>query len=118
LLPCSSHTLALFFLSSSLLRPPGSPLFPYTTLFRSLEAGSSITVAAMLEGRAWLLRDGIEPVPLGPRDFAVVTGREGVLLADDRSEEHTSELQSRFDLVCRLLLEKKKNNRPSQYDNI
>ncbi|HLS73040.1 MAG TPA: AraC family transcriptional regulator [Actinomycetaceae bacterium] len=50
-----------------------------------LEAGSSITVAAMLEGRAWLLRDGIEPVPLGPRDFAVVTGREGVLLADDPS---------------------------------
>lgn len=50
-----------------------------------LEAGRSITVAAMLEGRAWLLRDGIEPVPLGPRDLVVVTGREGALLADDSS---------------------------------
>ena len=50
-----------------------------------LEAGSSITVAAMLEGRAWLLRDGIDPVPLGPRDLVVVTGREGALLADDPS---------------------------------
>src|SRR5437868_12437464 len=65
-------------------RPPRSTLFPYTTLFRS------------------------QPFPTRPAPFE----RQGVSEADllDRSEEHTSELQSRFDLVCRLLLEKKKNN--------
>src|SRR5438105_9446345 len=67
--------------------PPRSTLFPYTTLFRS---GSG--------HRAPLRRDR------GPR----CGERAGVL--QDRSEEHTSELQSRVDLVCRLLLEKKKND--------
>src|SRR5438067_7353567 len=66
-------------------RPPSSTLFPYTTLFRS--------------------RPGIASAPLPRRrerfDVAVIG-------AGPRSEEHTSELQSRFDLVCRLLLEKKK----------
>src|SRR5438132_9227310 len=67
--------------------PPRSPLFPYTTLFRSLA-----------EGWTW---DG--ELPHGDR--AVV---RRVLLHDgSRSEEHTSELQSHSDLVCRLLLEKK-----------
>src|SRR5260221_9788469 len=70
-------------------RPPRSTLFPYTTLFRSLvesRQGSGVFVKAA----------GIEPL-----DF------EG-LPAAGRSEEHTSELQSHSDLVCRLLLEKKK----------
>src|SRR5438270_2987945 len=67
-------------------RPPRSTLFPYTTLFRSRRA---------LFGRAG--RVGADPgYPARPR------GR------DDRSEEHTSELQSQSNLVCRLLLEKKK----------
>src|SRR5438105_12103372 len=66
-------------------RPPRSTLFPYTTLFRS-------QVGAVVRRRA--------------RDDAVVVVR--VALRLHRSEEHTSELQSRVDLVCRLLLEKKK----------
>src|SRR5271167_1277725 len=66
-------------------RPPRSTLFPYTTLFRSFDADACGLAAC----------DG--SVPNG------TVGR--------RSEEHTSELQSRFDLVCRLLLEKKKFNR-------
>src|SRR5438105_6749595 len=72
-------------------RPPRSTLFPYTTLFRSgrMSCGSS---GPCLVG----VREGV-----GPRCHADV-GRRG------RSEEHTSELQSRVDLVCRLLLEKKK----------
>src|SRR5207249_9269776 len=73
-------------------RPPRSTLFPYTTLFRSLR--------------------GILPVG---DDLAVQTKacrRQGA--AGMRSEEHTSELQSRFDLVCRLLLEKKKKKNKRQ----
>src|SRR2546422_6170890 len=74
-------------------RPPRSTLFPYTTLFRSL----------LLERRA------VRELALDRREIALcrpALGRDGFALA--RSEEHTSELQSRLHLVCRLLLEKKK----------
>src|SRR2546429_5589556 len=86
-------------------RPPRSTLFPYTTLFRSLRENLSAgniarEVAYFREpgrgfferpyGWAWLLK-----------------------LAEERSEEHTSELQSRLHLVCRLLLEKKKKKHDS-----
>src|SRR2546421_7426450 len=75
-------------------RPPRSTLFPYTTLFRSL----------------WLAPlDRHSP----PRQIPDIEGEQPVFGATGevffRSEEHTSELQSRSDLVCRLLLEKKKN---------
>src|SRR5204863_10210411 len=77
-------------------RPPRSTLFPYTTLFRS--AGSRLTRHRL---------------PQLSTDAVVHDRRTDVLLmaapiVNDRSEEHTSELQSRRDLVCRLLLEKKK----------
>src|SRR5438067_9919353 len=72
-------------------RPPRSTLFPYTTLFRS---SSRITSLAVTQGRSW-------PVSHTRTTAGIVN--------EYRSEEHTSELQSRFDLVCRLLLEKKKN---------
>src|SRR2546429_6417475 len=85
-------------------RPPRSTLFPYTTLFRSglvLSVGDSEYVeSARLLGssaRRTLFRD-VMPNVAGP----VL-----VLATLDRSEEHTSELQSRLHLVCRLLLEKK-----------
>src|SRR5687767_15724545 len=85
-------------------RPPRSTLFPYTTLFRSrtradLEGGA-IKRAARLVQR-WLAPDA----DLCPRQAAEGCG---VLGPGDRSEEHTSELQSLAYLVCRLLLEKKK----------
>src|SRR5256884_3748669 len=90
-------------------RPPRSTLFPYTTLFRSNAAG--------------IPTYGIEPLFLGP-DFGHIhglneyVGVKSLLECRDflyRSEEHTSELQSRLHLVCRLLLEKKKTeNRASQ----
>src|SRR2546429_5007302 len=70
-------------------RPPRSTLFPYTTLFRS------VIEVARLPGAA------IQ---------AVRPERAALKLLADRSEEHTSELQSRLHLVCRLLLEKKKKN--------
>src|SRR2546429_3924413 len=74
-------------------RPPRSTLFPYTTLFRSRHAGHSV---AMFRGKFWLSFALTIPVVFWSPDV------------QHRSEEHTSELQSRLHLVCRLLLEKKK----------
>src|SRR3712207_8816912 len=90
-------------------RPPRSTLFPYTTLFRSDRAGVAVelTVGAVqvaLSGQV-LRRDR---VALCERMIRVKDDHH--LLAEERSEEHTSELQSRQYLVCRLLLEKKKND--------
>src|SRR3712207_7133733 len=88
-------------------RPPRSTLFPYTTLFRSLRLWD-------LEGGKELARVELPPRPLGvgPRGaWGLLIGGDGksvTAVGLDRSEEHTSELQSRQYLVCRLLLEKKK----------
>src|SRR3712207_7938329 len=89
-------------------RPPRSTLFPYTTLFRSVPA------AAVRPDTFPIVhtREGIVPFPL-PRGYRVATRCREMPLnrtgcAQPRSEEHTSELQSRQYLVCRLLLEKKK----------
>src|SRR5690606_40433481 len=108
-LRASAHSsLSLFFFL--LRRPPRSTLFPYTTLFRSIlqfEAGSQLLILpgalCVLLGwpavrRLWfvlLFLVFLVPLP-------------GSLIDAVRSEEHTSELQSRENLVCRLLLEKKK----------
>src|SRR5438067_6038205 len=84
----------MFFFFLMIRRPPRSTLFPYTTLFRSegptcglLEFSGRLDVDVLDALRAW---------------------QRHVRRDHRRSEEHTSELQSRFDLVCRLLLEKKK----------
>src|SRR2546422_3008388 len=87
-------------------RPPRSTLFPYTTLFRSLaaEAGGNCELTRPDE----TVRQG-EVTVLGPLNLPATVPL--------RSEEHTSELQSRLHLVCRLLLEKKKlitDAQPSQ----
>src|SRR5438309_4438698 len=84
---CLSVLLFFFFLM--IRRPPRSTLFPYTTLFRSLET----------------IRRRLARLHACPRRRL---RRPGVLRSRCRSEEHTSELQSQFHLVCRLLLEKKK----------
>src|SRR2546422_2008969 len=88
-------------------RPPRSTLFPYTTLFRS----SWITSRALPSERSWVrLAISALGIRLPIRRVASASGGWG------RSEEHTSELQSRLHLVCRLLLEKKKhkNNHESR----
>src|SRR2546430_12831715 len=84
-------------------RPPRSTLFPYTTLFRS-GFGDDRTLARAAARRHAVpaRRDG---------GCAVRDRRRGARRAARRSEEHTSELQSQSNLVCRLLLEKKKQNR-------
>src|SRR3712207_7957796 len=90
-------------------RPPRSTLFPYTTLFRSAAQTLERGVRAPHEARA------------EPGKVLLAAEPEGVLPArvarlDERSEEHTSELQSRQYLVCRLLLEKKKH--PGRYRHL
>src|SRR2546430_5075535 len=82
-------------------RPPRSTLFPYTTLFRSRLRGQVVQVLPHRQRGDRHHRRQQEVVALVERPLAD---------ADDRSEEHTSELQSQSNLVCRLLLEKKKKN--------
>src|SRR3712207_7173816 len=80
-------------------RPPRSTLFPYTTLFRSSDAAPGTAGSPCPPGRAWPRRRSWSWSPCRARRRADPSAR---------SEEHTSELQSRQYLVCRLLLEKKK----------
>src|SRR5256885_9481603 len=87
-------------------RPPRSTLFPYTTLFRSQDRGDELRVLG-----------GEERGALGDDPLRVdAVAREPIAhlecLDERRSEEHTSELQSPCNLVCRLLLEKKKKREP------
>src|SRR2546430_7975075 len=72
-------------------RPPRSTLFPYTTLFRSLHVDGSVDLL-----------------------HVTVRADHDRMARKERSEEHTSELQSQSNLVCRLLLEKKNNREPAQ----
>src|SRR2546427_2471345 len=94
-------------------RPPRSTLFPYTTLFRSRVVAGDGLVGGVLDRD-----DPRERIDAEQRDEArrlpARVGRVGerhVILSGVRSEEHTSELQSQSNLVCRLLLEKKKKNK-------
>src|SRR5439155_11285251 len=109
-----SRTVRLFFLM--IRRPPRSTLFPYTTLFRSPLPVGRLHPRAR-EGPGDLAEIGARRgAPVRPADLHLVPGGRGVDRQGARSEEHTSELQSRGHLVCRLLLEKKKEtvtNEPS-----
>src|SRR3712207_7995792 len=98
-------------------RPPRSTLFPYTTLFRSSRVTTSSALscrfAAASRSESWstvvALASGAVTVGLAISHARAVAAIEALWAeATDRSEEHTSELQSRQYLVCRLLLEKKK----------
>src|SRR5437773_10705452 len=94
---CShSHFIHLFFFFLMIPRPPRSTLFPYTTLFRSRSLSSICARRVFSAGKALTVRLVCE----------INWSRQKNRLP--RSEEHTSELQSHHDLVCRLLLEKKK----------
>src|SRR5260370_41438894 len=93
------YNLTFLFFFLMIRRPPRSTLFPYTTLFRSLVAGNHEAVAVGQRKQLF---------PLGQRHHRA-RGVAGRAHEDQlRSEEHTSELQSHLNLVCRLLLEKKK----------
>src|SRR2546422_5051345 len=89
-------------------RPPRSTLFPYTTLFRSLEGTLDVPAGGTLT---------VDESRLQRTAYARLV-RKGGGAATARSEEHTSELQSRLHLVCRLLLEKKKNDNQTRASQI
>src|SRR2546425_5015749 len=97
----STNLVLLIFFFLMIRRPPRSTLFPYTTLFRSqMAAGRLRTMHPLLALQAFI----------GPIFFHLLARSLAERVAGfDRSEEHTSELQSLAYLVCRLLLEKKKN---------
>src|SRR2546429_5379947 len=87
-------------------RPPRSTLFPYTTLFRSRNPHAPASRQGAIESASQFCATEAE------------RGLNGGTFADSRSEEHTSELQSRLHLVCRLLLEKKKQLLVQQHSHI
>src|SRR2546422_4962698 len=93
-------------------RPPRSTLFPYTTLFRSELFADEVpsTVANFEKLANSSFYDGTK--------FHRVISNFKIQGGDPRSEEHTSELQSRLHLVCRLLLEKKKNIRSDRFSRL
>src|SRR5256885_7816067 len=86
-------------------RPPRSTLFPYTTLFRSTET-YRIFIRSLLSVTDNLVNDKV----VHPEKVVIGDGDDPYFVVAARSEEHTSELQSPCNLVCRLLLEKKKKN--------
>src|SRR5437867_5560504 len=86
-----------FFFFLMIRRPPRSTLFPYTTLFRSTISAATSPISSETSPEGFAIR------------YAPDSSSD-VRTAFPRSEEHTSELQSPYDLVCRLLLEKKKTN--------
>src|SRR5690349_22952275 len=93
-------------------RPPRSTLFPYTTLFRSIRFTESLPKTRSGKIMRRLLREiatngEVKGDTTTLEDFSVLAKLSS---EEERSEEHTSELQSRRDLVCRLLLEKKKKS--------
>src|SRR5205809_5752677 len=102
--------MSLFSLSSfiflTIRPPPISTLFPYTTLFRSVFAYN----AGMFSNDMWFASYSQEDYQRGRVGYS-----DAFDLVETRSEEHTSELQSRLHLVCRLLLEKKNNNITHRY---
>src|SRR5260370_18105474 len=97
-------------------RPPRSTLFPYTTLFRSHTTESQgKSLEQLLDEFAHLRKESLaalQALNLHPQDLTR-RGRHPALEIECRSEEHTSELQSHLNLVCRLLLEKKKTKKIS-----
>src|SRR5699024_12836851 len=103
-IPCaalsfSPHDPLCSLLLPHLRRHPSSTLFPYTTLFRS---------AALDDANLGRLLGVFEQLRASSQLIVITHQKRTMEIAMSRSEEHTSELQSRFDLVCRLLLEKKK----------
>src|SRR2546430_8912482 len=90
-------------------RPPRSPLFPYTTLFRSWAIDARVNrraasvLGALDTAGSIYLQERLHDVRIALKKF-----RYALEISFERSEEHTSELQSQSNLVCRLLLEKKK----------
>src|SRR3712207_8300383 len=95
-------------------RPPRSTLFPYTTLFRSARSTAGGSLTALASSPSFTLNDsadGSGTLSVSPTSVLAGQTARTLTFTYTRSEEHTSELQSRQYLVCRLLLEKKNNKK-------
>src|SRR5204862_6817017 len=109
-LPPSVSCYSFFF--SMIRRLPRPALFPYTTRFRSIKEGAMRLAAAIFFLVSSAGAAQAQTAPVLPRNEVVASlGWFGADYHHERSEEHTSELQSRRDLVCRLLLKKKKKEK-------
>src|SRR5260370_4919163 len=97
-------------------RPPRSTLFPYTTLFRSLVELCVAKLSPIAAEMKRLVADPghVDSILIDGADRARAIAAETMKATKDRSEEHTSELQSHLNLVCRLLLEKKNTHTHSR----
>src|SRR2546430_3549854 len=104
------HTLFFFLM---IRRPPRSTLFPYTTLFRSTSAGFPPSPQTQICSSKWSKRISSSP-ETDLQQSEVFSRGQFSGWPGPRSEEHTSELQSQSNIVCRLLLEKKKPRRRAQ----
>src|SRR5688572_31304405 len=100
----------MFFFFLMVRRPPRSTLFPYTTLFRSPTKANPFGLSERSESKAPFLF-------FGPKSAEGALAGKTIYVSAGRSEEHTSELQSQSNLVCRLLLEKKKKKRTKHAKN-
>src|SRR5207244_6099085 len=109
------YRILYYFLLLLLRPPPSSTLFPYTTLFRSYRLHGFVASLIVLAG-LFIWKNSLVFIPtFESREDDVIAGKEAFagfvnLLRRNRSEEHTSELQSPDHIVCRLLLEKKKQS--------
>src|SRR2546422_1942457 len=91
-------------------RPPRSTLFPYTTLFRSVPDNVRTATAPYAVVTTQMVAEGVWYLTGGTHHSVAIEMADHLIVVE-RSEEHTSELQSRLHLVCRLLLEKKKKRK-------
>src|SRR5690606_41633912 len=105
------------FLFSRIRVPPSSTLFPYTTLFRSEPENCAVLRRSTIAFRSVRRRMKSPFASLILLD-ELVTLKTASMPSEGRSEEHTSELQSRENLVCRLLLEKKNNKKEQNIDTL
>src|SRR5690606_41380462 len=108
----TAYRVLCLFVFLRILRPPRSTIFPYTTLFRSIGQGIGNSIGAIfggLPGAGATIRTVVNINSGGKTKLSgMIAGLLLLSILLIRSEEHTSELQSRENLVCRLLLEKKK----------
>src|SRR2546422_1636221 len=109
----SFSTLLSFFFFLMIRRPPRSTLFPYTTLFRSMTVIRAEPALVPVMCATTRRESRVSPWTRSSGPRTATDTRAGVTM---RSEEHTSELQSRLHLVCRLLLEKKKKQADSRQE--